>query len=216
MKPEQVLREIAAEVEACTRCPLHVGRRRAVPGEGSPTAEIMLVGEAPGFYESVAGRPFVGPAGQLLDRLLEQIGLSRQQVFITNLVKCRPPRNRDPEPEEVAACEPYLDRQIRTIQPKIIVTLGRHSLHKFVPHAKIGQVHGQPIRHQGLLIVPMYHPAAALRAYSMHQALEEDFARLPQFLQQAETLSEPPPDQDIAEDDSDDDSPPAPQQLSLF
>ena len=185
----EMLQQIAEQVNICTRCDLQYGRRLAVPGEGPAEARILLIGEGPGFHENVQGRPFVGQAGQLLDELLTGAGLNREQVFITNVVKCRPPGNRDPLPAEVAACAEYLDCQIETIQPQIIITLGRYSMGKYLPNAKISAVHGQALWVRGRLIVPMYHPAAALHMPSLRPALEQDFARLPEYLQQAESGS---------------------------
>jgi DNA polymerase len=180
-----VLEQIASQVKDCTRCELQFGRRLAVPGEGPADAHIMLIGEGPGFHENVQGRPFVGQAGKLLDELLSAAGLRREQVFITNVVKCRPPGNRDPLPAEVSACSEFLDCQIETINPKLIITLGRYSMGKFLPNAKISAVHGQSLWVRGRLIVPMYHPAAALHMPSLRPALEQDFARLPEYLAQA-------------------------------
>ncbi len=139
---KQALDEIAAEVAACTLCPLHKGRTRAVPGEGHPETEVVFVGEGPGYNEDKEGRPFVGQAGGLLNELLKAIGWRREEVFITNVVKCRPPGNRDPEPIEIAACAPYLKRQLEVLDPAVIVTLGRHSLQTFMPGARISAVHG--------------------------------------------------------------------------
>ena len=208
MTSEEILAEVAQEVRACTKCPLHLARRKAVPGEGPANAEIMFIGEAPGFHEDVQGRPFVGAAGQFLDELLEGIGLKREDVYITNVVKCRPPGNRDPEPEELSACAPYLDRQIQAIRPKVIVTLGRFSMAKFVPNAKISQIHGQPFKVRGQLVVPMYHPAAALHQPSLRRIVEADFAQLPELIRQAaeipESELEAPPEKQ------------QPKQLSLF
>src|SRR5689334_17393695 len=133
---------IAAEVRACQRCPLAAGRTLAVPGEGDPDTEVVLVGEGPGFNEDRQGRPFVGRAGDLLVRLLATLGWRREEVFITNVVKCRPPENRDPEPAEIAACLPYLERQLAILDPALVVTLGRHSMGRFMPGARISAVHG--------------------------------------------------------------------------
>src|SRR5512138_1865917 len=142
MKPDEELSEVAKEVAVCTRCELHRSRKNAVSGEGPASAEIMFIGEGPGFYENEQGRPFVGAAGKFLDELLEKTGVSRKDVFITNVVKCRPHVNRDPMPEELAACWAYLERQIETINPLIIVTLGRYSMARFLPNARISEVHG--------------------------------------------------------------------------
>lgn len=186
MDPEQTLKQVAEAVSKCTRCELHYSRKNAVPGEGRSDAEIMFIGEGPGFYENEQGRPFVGPAGKLLDELLENIGLKRPDVFITNIVKCRPPNNRDPRPEEIDACTgDYLEKQIQAINPKVIVTLGRYSMGLFLPDAKISTVHGRPLSVKGRLIVPMYHPAAALHQPSLKPALLEDFSNLPELISRA-------------------------------
>jgi DNA polymerase len=185
VEPEKVLQEIAGQVAECKKCQLSFSRKKAVPGEGPGKAEIMLIGEGPGFYENEQGRPFVGAAGKFLDELLEKAGVSRKEVFITNVVKCRPPGNRDPSPEELAACNAYLDRQIDAINPLIIVTLGRYSMAKFLPNVRISEVHGQPAWVRGRLIIPMFHPAAALHQPSLKTSVERDFARLPEWIQQA-------------------------------
>ncbi len=185
MDAQQVLHEIAGQTAVCTHCALHFSRKKAVPGEGPATAEIMLVGEGPGFYENEQGRPFVGAAGKYLDELLEKGGLQRGDVFITNVVKCRPPSNRDPQPDELAACAGFLDHQIEAIDPRIIITLGRYSMAKFIPNVKISEVHGQPFWHRGRMIVPMFHPAAALHQPSLKTGVERDFSRLGELIQQA-------------------------------
>jgi uracil-DNA glycosylase len=185
------LEVIASEVRTCTRCRLHEGRTRAVPGEGDPDTEVVLVGEGPGFNEDREGRPFVGRAGALLVRLLASIGWRREDVFITNVVKCRPPDNRDPQPDEISACAPFLRRQLEVLDPAVVVTLGRYSMGTFMPGARIGQVHGTsaPIdpelgaRHA--LAFAMYHPAAALRTPSLERESFEDMARVPTLLLRA-------------------------------
>lgn len=182
MGPEALLAAVALEVSGCTRCPLHAGRTRTVPGEGNPLSDVLLVGEGPGAREDATGRPFVGPAGQLLDELLRAIGWSREQVFIGNVVKCRPPANRDPEPEEISACRPYLDRQEAALDPAVIVTLGRHSLRRYLPDARIGEVHGRLRRSGGRFVFPMYHPAAALHQASLRETLFADMRGLPAAL----------------------------------
>ena len=169
---------LVQQVLGCTLCSLSTKRTRAVPGEGSRTADIVFIGEGPGFYEDQQGRPFVGPAGQLLDELLASIGLQRQDVYITNMIKCRAPNNRDPLPGEIQACKPYLDRQLEMIAPKVIVTLGRYSFSKFFPDETIGKARGKPKYWNGLTILPMYHPAAALRNRSFRTSLEDDFTKL--------------------------------------
>ncbi len=182
MGPEALLAAVALEVSGCTRCALHAGRTRTVPGEGNPLSDVLLVGEGPGAREDATGRPFVGPAGQLLDELLRAIGWSREQVFIANVVKCRPPANRDPEPEEISACRPYLDRQEAALDPAVIVTLGRHSLRRYLPDARIGEVHGRLRRSGGRFVFPMYHPAAALHQASLRETLFADMRGLPAAL----------------------------------
>lgn len=185
MDQSSVLKAVAEQVAVCKLCQLSFSRKKAVPGEGPENAEIMLVGEGPGFYENEQGRPFVGAAGNFLNELLEKAGVGRKDVFITNVVKCRPPGNRDPLPEELSACNTYLERQIEAINPLVIVTLGRYSMAKFLPNVRISEVHGQPAWVKGRLIVPMFHPAAALHQPSLKTSVERDFARLPEWIQQA-------------------------------
>jgi uracil-DNA glycosylase family 4 len=186
------LESLAAEISRCTRCLLHRGRTKAVPGVGPSNAEIMFIGEAPGFHEDQQGLPFVGAAGNFLDELLESIGLKREQVFIANVIKCRPPGNRDPLPEEIEACKPYLDRQIDLIQPKLVVTLGRFSMARAFPKARISRIHGQPRKIGGLLYYPMYHPAAALHQPSLRRTVEEDMRRIPELIEQAAQIADSP------------------------
>jgi DNA polymerase len=180
------LAQVATEVNACTLCKLYRTATRGVPGEGPAGAKIMFIGEAPGFNEDRQGRPFVGAAGQFLEELLALAGLSRRDVFIANVVKHRPPNNRDPEPDEIAACAGYLERQIGAIDPRVIVTLGRFSMAKWFPGERITRIHGQPRWIEGRLIVPMMHPAAALHQAQNRPLIEADFRRLPDFLAQAE------------------------------
>jgi DNA polymerase len=182
MSAESVLAAVASEVRACTRCPLHRGRTQAVPGEGNPISDVLLVGEGPGAREDATGRPFVGPAGQLLNELLGSLGWAREDVFIANVVKCRPPGNRDPEPGEIAACSGYLDRQEAALDPAVIVTLGRHSLQRYLPGARISSVHGQLRRSGRRFVFPMYHPAAALHQASLRETLFTDIRGLPAAL----------------------------------
>ena len=189
----QTLREIALEVGACTRCDLYKHALKGVPGEGDPNADVLLIGEAPGFHENQQGRPFVGAAGQFLEQLLGSVGLTRKDVFIANVIKHRPPENRDPLPEEVAACVPYLERQIEAIDPKVIVTLGRFSMSYFFPGEKISRIHGVPRRHGKRLILPMYHPAAALHQGSLRRTVEDDFLKVTQALAEARALGAAPP-----------------------
>lgn len=185
MSTEATLAKVAKEVAACEKCALYHSRKLAVPGEGPANAEIMFVGEGPGFYENEQGRPFVGAAGKFLDELLAQARLKRPQVWITNVVKCRPPGNRDPLPEEVGTCNQYLERQINAINPSIIITLGRHSMNMFIPRAKITAVHGQMRKVGERYVVAMFHPAAALHQASLKPAILADFAMLPDLLAQA-------------------------------
>ena len=186
MKSEEILKQIAGEVAICTQCELHYSRKRAVPGEGPFDAGIMFIGEGPGFHENEQGRPFVGAAGKFLEELLAKIGMQREEVFIGNVVKCRPPANRDPKPEEVETCVSlYLERQIQAINPKVIVTLGRYSMGYFIPNAKISEIHGQAMQVRGRLVVAMFHPAAALHQPSLKPSLEQDFARLQELIARA-------------------------------
>ena len=181
----QALEAIAAEVRSCTDCRLHEGRTRAVPGEGDPDTEVVFVGEGPGFNEDRLGRPFVGRAGDLLVKLLASIGWRREEVFITNVVKCRPPDNRDPQPDEIAACAKYLHRQLEILDPAVIVTLGRHSMARFMPGARISQAHGtvRPVDPatgaRSALVYAMYHPAAALRTPAIERESYADMAGVP-------------------------------------
>ncbi|MCZ6788789.1 MAG: uracil-DNA glycosylase [Chloroflexi bacterium] len=182
------LQELASRIHVCTDCSLSEGRTRAVPGEGPEQADLMFIGEGPGYHEDQQGRPFVGPAGQFLEQLLASIGMSRDQVFIANMIKCRPPNNRDPLPGEVAACSKYLDRQIQLVAPKVIVTLGRHSLVKFLPGATISKAHGKAVRKEGFILYPIYHPAAALHQQSLRSVIEEEFKAIPSLLQEQVVL----------------------------
>ncbi len=185
---------IASEVAVCTRCRLHQTRTKAVPGEGTAATEVMFVGEGPGFNEDRQGRPFVGRAGGLLERLLASVFWSREEVFITNVVKCRPPENRDPEPDEIAACAPFLTRQLAALDPALVVTLGRFSMARFNPGARIGQVHGTfraadpAAGAPEALTYAMYHPAAALRQASLEDTLFRDMEGVPLALLEARRL----------------------------
>lgn len=181
------LAEIAEEVKRCTLCELHRTATNAVPGEGNPEARVMFIGEAPGWHEDKQGKPFVGASGQFLSELIESAGLTRDEVFITNIVKHRPPGNRDPLPDEIAACAGYLERQIAAIDPDVIVTLGRHSMNRYFPGERISKIHGKPKRAGTRLVVPMYHPAAALHNGSLRSTIEDDFKQLPKFLAEQET-----------------------------
>lgn len=214
MAVEMVLEQVAAEVQACTLCDLCRTANKGVPGEGNAQAEVMLIGEAPGFNEDKQGRPFVGAAGHFLNELLGGAGLARNAVFITNVVKHRPPENRDPLPEEIAACSGYLVRQIEAINPKVIVTLGRFSMVRFFPGAKISQIHGQAKLVDGRIVVAMYHPAAALHQAALKQTVVDDFARaVPAALAEARRLEAAGK---LATTKKKPDDEPPPQQLSLF
>jgi DNA polymerase len=182
------LEAIAAEVRVCTNCRLHATRTRAVPGEGDPETEVVFVGEGPGFNEDRLGRPFVGRAGDLLVKLLGHIGWRREDVFITNVVKCRPPDNRDPQPDEIAACAPYLRRQLEVLDPAVVVTLGRYSMATFMPGTRISQAHGtvRPVDPAtgaaNAMVFAMYHPAAALRTPAIERDSYADIAAVPAAL----------------------------------
>ena len=181
--------QIAADVRSCRRCPLGQQRTHAVPGEGSPDADIMLIGEGPGFHEDRQGRPFVGASGRYLDELVAEIGLDRQNAYITNVVKCRPPENRDPEPAELVACRDYLDRQLALIGPRIIVTLGRFSMSRYFPGQAISRIHGRVKRVGDVYYLPLFHPAAALRNPAWRKAMSEDIRRIPELLAQIDVSS---------------------------
>jgi DNA polymerase len=182
MSAEESLKQIAGEVSVCTSCVLHKTRKKSVPGEGPANSEIMFIGEGPGMNENEQGRPFVGAAGNFLNQLLAQANLKREEVWIGNVVKCRPPDNRDPMPEELAACNIYLERQIEALNPSIIVTLGRFSMGKFMPGAKISAVHGQMRKIGERFVIAMFHPAAALHQPQLKTTILADFAKLPQLL----------------------------------
>jgi uracil-DNA glycosylase family 4 len=185
--PPETLEAYAAATAGCTRCRLAQGRTQVVFGSGNPRADLMFVGEAPGFHEDKQGVPFVGQAGKLLERLLAGVGLGREDVYIANVLKCRPPGNRDPQPDEIEACEPHLFRQIELIEPKVIATLGNFAT-KLLSGRPLGitRVHGQEqaltIASRGVVLYPLYHPAAALYTPAMLKVLESDFARLPELL----------------------------------
>jgi uracil-DNA glycosylase family 4 len=186
------LAELNEKMRRCLACPLAKGRNRVVPGEGRIDADVMFIGEAPGFYEDQQGRPFVGAAGQFLEELLGSIGLKRADVFIANVVKCRPPNNRDPLPNEIDACSAWLDEQIAIVRPKVIVTLGRYSLARFFPGTPVSRVHGQARRPPAgaaspscRYVVPMYHPAAALHQGSLRRVIEDDFKKVPAYVDHA-------------------------------
>lgn len=204
---------IADEIKACTLCPLHTSRTHAVPGAGRVDAEIMFIGEGPGYNEDQQGLPFVGASGQYLNELLHMIGLKREDVFITNVVKCRPPNNRDPLPNELDTCIPtYLQRQVEIIQPRLIATLGRFSMALFFPGGRITKIHGQPRRGNGRIYYPLFHPAAVLRNPNLRPVMEEDFRRMLTLAQEIAAQQSAAP----SSSDPDDEPPPTPRQLSLF
>ncbi|MCL5003823.1 MAG: uracil-DNA glycosylase [Patescibacteria group bacterium] len=178
MTKDEILKKIEQAVVTCKKCRLYRTANHAVPGEGSLNAKIVFVGEAPGYNEDVQGRPFVGRAGNLLDTLLRNIGLKRQDVWIGNIIKHRPPDNRDPMVDELRACRPFLADQVRAINPKVIVTLGRFAMAEYLPEAKISEVHGQAFRVGEHVVIPLYHPAAALRSESVLRDLKEDFRKI--------------------------------------
>jgi uracil-DNA glycosylase family 4 len=190
------LNQLHAEVRACVKCGLHATRTQAVPGIGPCPADIMIVGEAPGFNEDRQGEPFVGAAGHLLDTLLARIGLGRSDVYITNVLKCRPPQNRDPMPNEVESCSPYLARQLALIKPKVVLVLGRHALERLLPgQGSISRVHGSLVRRGDVAYVPLYHPAAALHNGALVADLEHDFDRVKAYLDRL--LAPPPPPEPV-------------------
>jgi DNA polymerase len=185
---ETQLRALEEQVRICGRCPLHTTRQHAVPGEGPVNATIMLIGEGPGANEDRTGRPFVGAAGKLLEELLASIGLTREDVYITNVVKCRPPNNRNPSSEEINACKGYLVRQLKIIKPEVILTLGRFAMERWLPNYKISKVHGKGFRYGRRLIVPMFHPAAALHQPKWKKAIFDDFLELPGLIDEARAM----------------------------
>jgi uracil-DNA glycosylase family 4 len=198
------LADLYKEIQVCQKCVLSQGRTHAVPGEGPEDADIMFIGEGPGFHEDRQGRPFVGAAGNYLEELLEKIHIKREEVYITNVVKCRPPGNRDPQADEIDACRPYLDQQIALIRPRLIVTLGRFSMQRYFPSASISRIHGQPKRVGSVIYYPMFHPAAALHQPRWRSLLEEDIVKIPDLLTKLEEIDEEEPEIPQAE------------QLSLF
>lgn len=198
------LTDLYKEIQVCQECILSQGRTHAVPGEGPENADIMFIGEGPGFHEDRQGRPFVGAAGNYLEELLEKINLKREEVYITNVVKCRPPGNRDPQAAEIDACRSYLDQQIVLIRPRLIVTLGRFSMQRYFPGASISRIHGQPKRVGNVIYYPMFHPAAALHQPRWRSLLEEDMLKIPDLLAKLDEIKEEEPEIPQAE------------QLSLF
>lgn len=198
-KKESQLEALYEEVSKCQKCPLYSTAMQGVPGEGNANADVVFVGEGPGKDEDQQGRPFVGAAGKFLTELIESIGLSREEVYIANVVKHRPPGNRDPLPEELAACTPWLDKQIEIIRPKLLVTLGRYSMTYYLGEGmSISKIHGQPKRRGGRVIMPMYHPAAALYRGNLRPVLKADFAKIPKVLELIEKDAFMAPD-DVAE-----------------
>ena len=184
------LTELYQEIVNCRDCELAKYRTKVVPGEGPEDAELLFIGEAPGWHEDQQGRPFVGPAGAFLDQLLASIGLSREQVYIANVIKCRPPQNRDPLPAEIQACCKWLDHQIEIIRPRMIITLGRYSLARYFPNESIGKIHGKARKLGDIIYYPMYHPAAALHQGSLRRIIEADVLQIPQVLVQGERIAE--------------------------
>lgn len=195
-----------ARVRSCTKCALARTRTHAVPGEGPLDAEIMLIGEAPGVNEDRQGRPFVGAAGAFLEELLAEAGYRREQVYICNVLKCRPPGNRDPMPAEIDACSEYLAEQLELVSPLVVVTLGRYSMARFFPNERISRVHGRPKKVGSRYYVPMYHPAAALHQQNLRATIVADFRQLPGIIERARR-EQPRPEAHEA---------PAAQQMRLF
>ena len=191
------LRDLSDQIAACPKCSLAKTRTHAVPGEGDPNAQIVFIGEGPGYHEDQQARPFVGPAGKFLDELLASIKLRRQDVYICNVIKCRPPGNRDPLPGEIEACGPWLERQLEVIKPRLIVTLGRFSMTRYFPGQAIGRIHGQARRFDNVTVVPMYHPAAALHQASLRGTIQEDFLKLPAILETALKEEAKPADPEV-------------------
>ena len=197
------LTDLYAQIRTCTRCVLSQSRTRAVPGEGPEDAAVMFIGEAPGFHEDKTGRPFVGAAGQFLEELLANIGMTRQDVYIANVIKCRPPGNREPSPVEIEACQVYLDRQIELIRPKMVITLGRFSMARYFPGSKISSIHGKPLKIDNVLYYPMFHPAAALHQPKLRHTVEQDMLKIPELLAEIDQMQNSQKPDEI-------------QQLSLF
>ena len=184
------LSELYQQIACCQQCEMVRYRTRTVPGEGAEDADIMFIGEAPGWHEDQQGRPFVGPAGKFLDELLASINLNRRQVYIANVIKCRPQGNRDPLPQEILDCRPWLERQIELIRPKMIVTLGRYSMALFFPQKSIGRIHGTAEKRDGVIYFAMYHPAAALHQQSLKETIKADMLKIPKLLAQMESVPE--------------------------
>ena len=184
------LSELYTEIALCRQCEIAKYRTKVVPGEGAEDADIMFIGEAPGWHEDQQGRPFVGPAGQYLEQLLASINLKREQVYIANVIKCRPPGNREPLPSEIQNCRKWLERQMELIHPRMIVTLGRYSMAMFFPNKSISKIHGTAQKQDNVIYYAMYHPAAALHQQSLRQAIEADMLKIPSLLAQAESITQ--------------------------
>ena len=195
------LSELYQEIALCQQCEIAKYRTKVVPGEGAEDAEIMFIGEAPGWHEDQQGRPFVGPAGKYLDELLASINLNREQVYIANVIKCRPQGNRDPLPTEMLNCRKWLERQIELIHPRMIVTLGRYSMALFFPGKSISKIHGTALKQDNIIYFAMYHPAAALHQQSLRQTIQADMLKIPSLLAQTDGIVE---------------TKPQPQQLNMF
>jgi DNA polymerase len=195
------LSELYQEIALCQQCEIAKYRTKVVPGEGAEDAEIMFIGEAPGWHEDQQGRPFVGPAGKYLDELLASINLNREQVYIANVIKCRPQGNRDPLPTEMLNCRKWLERQIELIHPRMIVTLGRYSMALFFPGKSISKIHGTALKQDDVIYFAMYHPAAALHQQSLRQTIQADMLKIPSLLAQTDGIVE---------------TKPQPQQLNMF
>jgi uracil-DNA glycosylase len=203
------LTDLYRQMASCRLCDIAKTRTHVVPGEGTERPEILFIGEAPGFHEDQMGRPFVGPAGQFLDKMLASIDLKRHQVHIANVVKCRPPNNREPQTDEIENCRPWLDKQIELLKPKMIVTLGRYSMMKFFPGKSISKIHGTGVKVNGIVYFAMYHPAAALHQQSLRETLEQDMLKIPAYLAEAKKGEEPKADPEAPPE-------PEPKQLSMF
>jgi len=196
-----LLTELYEQIALCQKCDIARSRTSVVPGEGAEDADIMFIGEAPGWHEDQQGRPFVGPAGQFLDRLLASIDLNREQVYIANVIKCRPTGNRDPLPSEITNCQPWLDSQIEIIKPRMIVTLGRYSMARYFPGKTISKIHGTALKQDDIIYFAMYHPAAALHQGNLKQTIEADMSKIPTLLAETDTVEE---------------TAPQPQQMNMF
>ena len=199
------LTDLYEEIAPCQLCTLSKTRTLVVPGEGAENADIVFIGEAPGWHEDKQGRPFVGPAGKFLDDLLGLIGFARSDVYIANIIKCRPPNNRDPLPPEISACEKWLDRQLEIIKPRMIVTLGRYSMSRYFPGQVISKIHGTSKVEDGIIYFAMYHPAAALHQQKLRQVIEDDMRKIPQVLADSSVV-----------DKEDEKKEERPEQLSMF